>query len=46
MAVPGFVKKAALDRVKGERPSAVSAMATAVVAGVATAVLTYKALRA
>jgi len=45
MAVPGFIKNVALDRVKGKRPSAVRAMATAAAAGAVTAVLTYKALR-
>jgi hypothetical protein len=46
MAVPGFVKNVALDRMKGKRPSAVRALATAAAAGGVTAVLTYKALRA
>jgi dihydroorotase-like cyclic amidohydrolase len=46
MAVPGFVKNVALDRMKGKRPSAFRALATAAAAGGVTAVLTYKALRA
>jgi hypothetical protein len=45
MAVPGFVAKVVGDRVKGKRPSAVRALATAAAAGGVTAVITYKALR-
>jgi|Tabmets5t2r1_1033131.scaffolds.fasta_scaffold12673_2 hypothetical protein len=45
MAVPRFIEKVVRDRVKGKRPSAVRALATAAAAGGVTAVLTYKALR-
>jgi hypothetical protein len=46
MAVPGFLQNIAAERVKGNRPSALRAVAAAVTVGCATAVLTYKALRA
>jgi hypothetical protein len=46
MAVPGFLRNVVLERVEGERPSAIRALTAAGVAGAATAFLTYKALRA
>ena len=39
------LKDAALKRVQGERPSPLQASLAAIVAGVAVAVLTYRALR-
>jgi hypothetical protein len=45
MAIPAFFQNVALERVKGNRPSALKAVATAAAAGAVTAILTYKALR-
>lgn len=45
MAIPGFLQNVALERVKGNRPSALQALAAAAAAGGVTAFVTYKALR-
>jgi hypothetical protein len=41
-----ILKQAVADRLKGDRPSPLRAIAAAVVAGGAAAAITYKALRA
>jgi hypothetical protein len=41
----GFVKEALAKRMAGDRPSPVRAALVAVVAGAATAVLTYRVMR-
>jgi hypothetical protein len=41
----GFVKKVAMDRIGGDKPSAPRAFLAASAAGAFTAVLTYRALR-
>jgi len=41
----GFVARAVLDRMAGNRPSPLRAAAVAVVVGVAVAVMTYRLLR-
>jgi hypothetical protein len=46
MAIPGFLRDVVRERVEGERPSTIRALAAAAAAGAATALLTYKALRA
>ena len=45
MAVPGFIQNVVSERVKGNRPSALRALAAAAAAGAVTAFITYKALR-
>jgi hypothetical protein len=40
-----FVQRVALDRIQGRRPSTLRAVGAAAAAGVAAAVITYKALR-
>jgi hypothetical protein len=41
----GFVKRAAAERLSGDRPSPVRAFLTAAVVGVAAAGITYRMLR-
>jgi hypothetical protein len=42
----GILKRAITDKLKGDRPSPVRAVAAAAVAGVVSAAVTYKVLRA
>jgi hypothetical protein len=41
----GVLKGALAKRISGEKPSSVQAVAAAVIAGAATAVLTYRVMR-
>jgi hypothetical protein len=43
--MPGILKRAFADRLKGDRPSAFRAVGAAAVAGVVAATVTYKVLR-
>jgi hypothetical protein len=43
--MPGILKRAFADRLKGDRPSPLRAIGASAVAGVAAATITYKVLR-
>jgi len=43
--MPGILKRAFGDRLKGDRPSAFRTIGASAVAGVAAATITYKVLR-